>query len=128
VLSELFSKNLCKRVWKRAANDRIFDRCAQLSYYFLLALFPLLLFLLTLFGYFYEAGTRLHDQLISYLASVVPRSALQLVVSTVDEVSSARGSGKLSFGLLASLWAASSGMIAIGHALNAAYGVRETRS
>jgi membrane protein len=128
VLSEFFSQSLFTRVLKRAANDRIFDRCAQLSYYFLLSLFPLLLFLLTLFGYFYEAGSRLHDQLISYLASVVPRSALQLVVSTVDEVSAARGTGKLSFGLLASLWAASSGMIAIGQALNAAYAVRETRS
>jgi membrane protein len=128
VLSELFSQSLFARVLKRAADDLIFDRCAQLSYYFLLALFPLLLFLLTLFGYIYETGSRLHDQLISYLASVVPRSALQMVVGIVDEVSVARGSGKLSFGLLASLWASSSGMIAIGRALNAAYAVRETRS
>lgn len=128
MLKQLLSKELVVRVWKRAADDDIFGRSAQLSFYFLLALFPLLLFLLTLFGYLYGAGTRLRDGLISYLASVVPASALRLVVSTIDEVSAGRGSGKLSFGLLATLWAASSGMMAIGESLNAAYDVKETRA
>ena len=128
MISEFLSTSFYKRVWHRASDDDLFGRSAQLSYYFLLALFPLLLFLLVLFGYFYGAGSRLHDELISYLSSVVPSTALKLLVATMDEISAARGSGKLSFGLLASLWAASSGMIAIGEALNAAYDVKETRA
>lgn len=124
----LLSWSFWTRVWARVEEDEIFNRSAQLSYYFLLALFPLLLFLITLFGYFTGAGTRLHDQLISYLGDVMPSAAVQLVVATIDEVIRARGGGKLSFGLLAALWAASSGMNAIGQALNTAYDVKETRS
>ena len=124
----LLSKEFLARVWSRAEEDEIFGRAAQLSYYFLLALFPLLLFLITLFGYFSGAGTRLHQQLISYLSNVMPSAAVQLVVATIDEVTHARGGGKLSFGLLAALWAASSGMNAIAQALNAAYDVPETRA
>ncbi|MFI5106803.1 MAG: YihY/virulence factor BrkB family protein, partial [Terriglobales bacterium] len=111
----------------RAEEDEILGRAAQLSYYFLLALFPLLLFLVTLFGYLDVAGSQLRHKLISYLGSVMPDAALHLVVVTIDQVTNARGGGKLSFGLLAALWAASSGLNALATALNAAYDVVETR-
>ena len=125
--SRLISKDFLWRVWARAEEDEIFGRSAQLSYYFLLALFPLLLFLITLFGYFDGAGSHLRHKLLSYLGDVMPSSASQLVIDTIDQVTAARGGGKLSFGLLAAIWAASSGMNALGQSLNAAYDVRETR-
>jgi membrane protein len=125
--SHLISKDFLWRVWARAEEDEIFGRSAQLSYYFLLALFPLLLFLITLFGYFDGAGSHLRHKLLSYLGDVMPSSASQLVIDTIDQVTAARGGGKLSFGLLAAIWAASSGMDALGQSLNAAYDVRETR-
>ena len=125
--SHLISKDFLWRVWARAEEDEIFGRSAQLSYYFLLALFPLLLFLITLFGYFDGAGSHLRHKLLSYLGDVMPSSASQLVIDTIDQVTAARGGGKLSFGLLAAIWAASSGMNALGQSLNAAYDVRETR-
>jgi membrane protein len=128
VASRLISKDFLWRVWARAEEDEIFGRSAQLSYYFLLALFPLLLFLITLFGYFNGAGSHLRHKLLSYLGDVMPSSASQLVIETIDQVTAARGGGKLSFGLLAAIWAASSGMNALGQSLNAAYDVRETRS
>lgn len=43
------------------------------------------------------------------------------------EVSTASGAGKLSFGLLLALWAASNGMTAMTQALNIAYDLKETR-
>jgi uncharacterized BrkB/YihY/UPF0761 family membrane protein len=58
----------------------------------------------------------------------MPSAALQLVVATIDEVTRARGSAKLSFGILFALWAASSGVNALAEGLNAAYDVRETRA
>src|SRR5262245_877692 len=57
----------------------------------------------------------------------MPGSAFALVRATVDEVSVSSGGGKLSFGLLAALWAASNGMGAISDTLNTAYNVKETR-
>jgi len=127
VAGRLISKDFFWRVWARAEEDEIFGRSAQLSYYFLLALFPLLLFLITLFGYFDGAGSHLRHKLLSYLSDVMPSSASRLVIETIDQVTAARGGGKLSFGLVAAIWAASSGMNALGQSLNAAYDVRETR-
>jgi membrane protein len=127
VFKRLLSKDFWVRVWARVEEDEVFNRSAQLSYYFLLALFPLLLFLSTLFGYFDGSGSHLSNKLISYLGGVMPPAAFQLVVATIDEVTKARGGGKLSFGLLLALWAASSGVNALAQGLNAAYDVPETR-
>src|SRR5438552_999860 len=126
-LGGLTLKQLLKRVWSQINEDDVFGRAAQLSYYFLLSLFPLLLFLMTLLGYFAEAGSQLRSKLLSYLSTVMPWSALQLVQTTLDEVSKARGGGKISFGILAALWAASNGMGAISESLNVAYHVEESR-
>jgi len=126
-LGGLKLNELTKRIWAQISEDEVFGRAAQLAYYFLLALFPLLLFLMTLLGYFAAAGSQLRDSLIRYLSTVMPGAALQLVHSTLDEVSKARGGGKLSFGILAALWAASNGMGAISETLNIAYDVKERR-
>lgn len=112
---------------KRIKEDRIFGRAAQLSYYFLLALFPLLLFLINILGYLAQEGTLFRDKLLVYLAALMPGSAFALVSATVDEISVSSGTGKLSFGLLAALWAASNGMGAISDTLNTAYNVKESR-
>jgi len=116
-----------KRLAKRIKDDRIFGRAAQLSYYFLLALFPLLLFLISILGYLAQEGTIFRDRLLLYLAALMPSSAFALVRETVDEISASRGTGKLSFGILAALWAASNGMGAISDTLNTAYNVKERR-
>jgi membrane protein len=116
-----------KRVAQRISDDDIFGRAAQLSYYFLLALFPLLLVLINVLGYMAQEGTAFREQLLMYLAAVMPRSAIALVRTTLTEISEASGTGKVSFGLLAALWAASNGMGAISDTLNTAYNVKERR-
>ena len=116
-----------KRVLRAIQDDDVFGRAAQLSYYFLLALFPLLLFLVSLLGYFAQAGSDLRNSLLNYLAAVMPGAAVTLVHTTLEEISNSAGGGKLSFGLLAALWAASNGMGAISDTLNTAYNVKETR-
>src|SRR4030095_7302388 len=73
------------------------------------------------------SGTGLRHSLFNYLSKVLPGSASQLVSDTMFEVSSASGGGKISFGLLAALWAASNGMGAVSQSLNAAYHVEESR-
>jgi membrane protein len=118
---------LGKRVWREANNDRLFGRAAELSYYFLLALFPLLIFMTSAIGIVLGSDMGARQQLFSYLARIMPPSAFQLVNATVLEVSQASSGGKLSFGLLAALWAASNGMSAITDSLNATYDVEEQR-
>lgn len=118
---------LAKRVWREATDDKMFGRAAELSYYFLLALFPLLIFLTSIIGIIIGKGTETRQTLFNYLASIMPPSAFQLIEATMVEVSAGSSGGKISFGLLAALWAASNGMSAITESLNAAYDVEEGR-
>ena len=126
-LGGLSWKDLGKRVWAEIQKDEVFGRAAQLAYYFLLALFPLLLFLTSVIGLVMGAETGLRQSLFDYLGKVLPDSASQLVTTTVFEVTNSSGGGKIAFGILAALWAASNGMGAITQALNIAYDVEETR-
>jgi membrane protein len=118
---------LGKRVWHEIQEDKVFGRAAELSYYFLLALFPFLIFLTSVIGFVLGSGTGTRHMLFNYLARIMPPSAFQLIDNTMWEVSSASSGGKLSFGILAALWAASSGLSAITDSLNTAYDVTETR-
>ncbi len=120
-------KELATRVWSEINADDIFGRAAQLSYYFLLALFPLLLFITAVLGQFADAGSELRANLMSLLGSVVPQEASDLIHETIEKVEEGSGGGKISFGILATLWAASNGMTAICQTLNIAYEVEETR-
>lgn len=126
-LGGLTWKELAKRVWAEIIADDVFGQAAKLSYYFLLALFPLLLFLTSLLGYFAQAGTELRENLLNLLGMMVPGSASDLLHSTVHEITKDSSGGKLSFGILATLWAASNGMAAISETLNVAYELEERR-
>ncbi|HEY0077130.1 MAG TPA: YihY/virulence factor BrkB family protein [Pyrinomonadaceae bacterium] len=120
-------KELGRRVWSEIVEDDVFGRAAQLSYYFLLALFPLLLFLTSMLGYFASEDHELREALFKYLRAVLPGEASDLVSKTVDGVTEGSGGGKISLGILATIWAASNGMGAISESLNIAYDVKETR-
>jgi membrane protein len=126
-LGGLSWKELAKRVYREMNEDSLLGYAAQLSYYFLLALFPALLFLTSLLGYFVGEDSQLRAGLFRYLSAVLPGDASQLVAKTVNDVTHGSGGGKLSFGILATLWAASNGMTAISESLNAAYDQKETR-
>src|SRR5437660_2467159 len=126
-LGGLSWKELAKRVVRETTEDNILGYSAQLSYYFLLALFPALLFLTSLLGYFAGADSQLRAGLFRYLNAVLPGDASQLVAKTVNDVTQGSGGGKVSFGILATLWAASNAMTAISESLNAAYDLKETR-
>lgn len=120
-------KKLGKRVWAEIQQDDVFGRAAQLSYYFLLALFPLLIFLTSVIGIVIGKESGIRQSLFSYLSQVMPPAAFELIQSTMQEVSAASSGSKISFGILAALWAASNGMGAITEALNVAYDVKESR-
>src|SRR6476661_8259314 len=120
-------RELAKRVWHEVQEDNVFGRAAELSYYFLLALFPFLIFLTSIIGFVLGSGTGTRHQLFNYLARIMPPSAFQLIDNTMLEVSKASTGGKLSFGILAALWAASNGLSATTESLNTAYDLTESR-
>jgi len=118
---------LGKQVWKDIGEDEVSVRSAALAYYFVLAIFPAMLFLLSLLGFFAGAGTQLRETLFTTLARVLPGSASDLIQKTLDEVTRSSGAGKAFFGILGALWSASSGVTAVMESLNIAYDVKEDR-
>lgn len=122
------TKELARRIFYQIYEDRILGHCAELAYYFLFALFPLLLFLTTLLGYLAEANEELRINLFTYIARISPsQDIVSLLSGTLAEVTRGKGGAKLSIGLLVAIWASSNGMLAIGSTLNSACGLKETR-
>jgi membrane protein len=117
-----------KRTWKEANEDDVFGRSAQLAYYFFLALFPLLICVITILGVLAGKGAHVQDAVLNFMASMLPTSASTLIQKTLTEVNQAHAGSKLSVGLVFSLWTASAGMSAIMDTLNAEYEVHESRS
>jgi membrane protein len=107
-------------------NSDVLGHAAQLAFYFLFALFPMLIFLAALVGYW--PIPQLLDRVIDYLSQVLPTVAIVLVRQTLLEITRGPRSGLLSFGLIASVWASSSGLHALIYSLNVAYRVKTMRS
>lgn len=126
-LGELSVRELAGRVYNEVWEDELLDSAAQLAYYFLFALFPLLIFLTSIFGFIVGRDGELRQSLFRYLGSILPGTALDMVNSVVSEVSAASTGGKLTLGLFLALWAASSGMEAVTQSLNRTYDLKETR-
>jgi membrane protein len=113
-------------VYNELFRTRAFTMAAAMSYYFLLALLPLLIFFSALLGYL--PIPRLFDQLLDILAVVVPPQAMQMVERILAGLLVPRRGGLLSFGFLGYLWTASGGFAALIEALNVAYDVQKMRS
>lgn len=116
---------LLVRVYRQSIRDDLLGRAAELAYFFLFAVFPLLLFLTTLFGYVAWGNWELRHELFDWVSTVAPSPEVTVLLqTTLDEVAQARGGGKLSLSLLAAIWLASNGMLAIGRTLNTPGGSR----
>jgi membrane protein len=108
--------------------DRIFGRAAELGFYFLFALFPTLFSASSLLGLAAKSGPAIYDKLLNYLGLVIPTSALSTVLVTFNQTTAAATTGKVTLGLIVSIWSASVGISAIQDTLNSVYRVKETRS
>jgi membrane protein len=116
-----------KRVVAKFLRDDALGLAAQLAYYLTLALFPFILFLVSLMGTF--STPQLADYVLEYFRQVLPDSVYETVSNYTGDVLSGRNPapGLLSFGILATIWAASGAFSALINALNRAYDAQETR-
>lgn len=121
-------KNFFKRLYDKISDDDILGNAAQVAFYFSFALFPLLLFLMSLLGIILNDKQDLQSELFLILGQVMPASAFDLIKKTLDEVTANASGGKLSMGILITLWSASAGIDNMRGTLNEVYNLKETRS
>jgi membrane protein len=121
-------KELAVRLGREIYEDELLGRCAELAYFFLFSVFPLLLFMTTLLGYLAEANPRLQQSLLHYVARVSPsHDVTALLNQTLVEIRSGRTGIKLYLSLAVAVWVASNGMLAVSRTLNTTWGFRESR-
>lgn len=115
---------LLKCAVKDFLDDDMPTYASALAYQIFFSLFPFLLFLIALIGFF-----NLPDffaWLQQQAALVVPAEAMDEIAPIILQLQNEQG-GLLSVGIVVAIWSASSGIRSAMHALNVAYDVKEGR-
>ncbi|RJR38369.1 MAG: YihY/virulence factor BrkB family protein [Desulfobacteraceae bacterium] len=114
-----------RELWKEINDDNVFNGAAALAYYLMLAIFPMAIFLLSLLPYLPIPD--LEKAIMDLMHQVLPQNAADLFQGIVEDVTSEKRGGVLTFGILFTIWSAASGMYAIMQQLNITYDVKEER-
>lgn len=118
-----YLKNFFLELYRRFLTHGVTDLAAQLSYYFLLAIFPFLIFAFTVLAYTSLSS----EDVLNLIAQYVPLNSMEIVERNVRNVLDVERGGLLSISIIVALWSASNGSHAIIRALNKAYDVEESR-
>jgi membrane protein len=113
-----------KRTFKATYEDNCLGLAAQLAYYFFLALFPALLFLLAVASLF---PFQLIQDLMSSLALVAPPEVLSIIRDQLTKIAVGDDQGILTIGIVGAVWSSSAALGAMIDAMNRAYDVKESR-
>ncbi|HEY1865850.1 MAG TPA: YihY/virulence factor BrkB family protein [Candidatus Acidoferrales bacterium] len=117
--------DLIKKVSACVIADNCSDLAAQMSFYFVLSVFPFFIVLAALVGWL--PSTTLWQSFAQWITGYLPAESRRAIFGIILGLSHDY-TGFLSFGLLATLWTASSGFVSLMESLSVVYGQRETRS
>ncbi len=98
---------------------------AALSYYFVLSVFPGLMFLSAVFSSLRFGD--LFNRVLLLMSRLLPADTMDLVRSVLSDVLSSHRVTWLSFGMIGTVWVASTGFAALIEALNIAYDAEDDR-
>jgi membrane protein len=119
---------LLKIFLRNLQENEILDRANGVSYNFILAVFPAVIFLFTLIPYITAYFPEINNEsIMRFLGQLMPQSMYDVVSSTVLDILSNQRGGLLTFGFLFSLYLSTNGMMALMRAFNACYKTIEKR-
>lgn len=115
-----------KRTFKEFNADHLTDLAAALTYYGVLAIFPMLIVIVSVLGLI---GHSVTQPLITNLGSVAPGAAQQIFSNAIKNIQSQQGTAGVAFvvGLAVALWSASGYIAAFMRASNVIWDVEEGR-
>jgi membrane protein len=116
---------LTRRTWREVVDDDVLGLAAQLSYYFFLALFPAILFLLALASFF--PLSNITDDIGRSLGPFISPQVLELIQEQMRRLANNDNGGLLTVGVAGALWSSSAALVSIVGALNRAYDIDEGR-
>jgi membrane protein len=115
-----------KRTVGEFKDDNLTDWAAALTYYWILAIFPALIVLVSILGLVGDPATQ---PLIDNLGKVAPGPAKEIFTNAINNLQGSRGAAGVLFvvGLLGALWSASGYVAAFMRASNSIYDIDEGR-
>lgn len=116
--------DLMVRTWKEVIEDDCAGIAAQLAYYFVLALFPALLFIVAMASFL---PFPVINDVIDGVASIAPPEVLVILRQQLESIAAGEQTSLLTIGILGALWSSSGAMTSIVSALNTAYDLPESR-
>ena len=120
---------IAKRTFQQIGEDRVMDEAASVTFYTLLALFPAMAALVSLYGLVADPHTISEN--LSAVSGFVPGGGVQIISDQLKSLTSgppkALGFGVI-LGLATSLWSANAGIKGLFDALNVVYDEKEERS
>ena len=122
-------RDILFRVKDEISEDQLSIVAAGVAFYAMLALFPALIALVSIYGLVSDPVAV--EQQVSSFYSVLPGDVARIVGSQLDGIVSSTSAGlSLSFAIsvAVALWTASSGMLALITGVNIAYDEKDTRS
>jgi membrane protein len=110
------------KLWRKIGKDNLFVLAAAVAYAWLFAVFPFLIFVLTLLSYIpdYQKIKAL-DNIAGAVDKIMAHDAAQTIMSNLDELLHQPRTGLLSIGIVVTVWVASGGMSMTMTALDSAY-------
>ena len=121
-------RDIVLRVYRGIADDRILANAAAVTFYSLLAVFPAIAAVVSIYGLF--ANPDIIAKQLDAMSSVLPGGAIEVIRDQLTRLST-QGSQALGIGfgigLVVSLWSANGGIKALFDALNVVYGETEKR-
>jgi membrane protein len=115
-----------KRTMREFKADQLTDLAAALTYYGVLAIFPMLIVIVSVLGLL---GNSVTQPLINNLGSVAPGAAKTIFTNAITNIQSHQGAAGIAFviGLVVALWSASGYIAAFMRAANVVWDVPEGR-
>lgn len=117
--------NVLREIWNRVQADDCFDLAAQISFYFVLSLFPFFLVIAAIVGWL--PSTTLWKSFAAWMVTYLPSESRTFVFCMILNLSSG-SKGVLSAGLITTIWSASSGFVSLMESLSIVSGRRDSRS
>jgi len=112
------------RLARAAQENELLSLAAELSYKLIFALFPFLLFVISLVGLLHIRA----EELLHRLTLILPNGVMDVLSTALSEARGGKNAtGVLSASLFVSIFSASSGFNAVIRGINKAYRVQETR-
>ena len=115
-----------RTLWREWDTDSVGDIAGALTFFAVLAIFPFLVFVVSLASLFLDPSEAL--SLTAELRRVAPGAVADILGERLQALSAGAPPGLLTVSALGAIWAASGGITALMRALNQAYDVKESRS